>query len=130
MVAAYCDGGICRKGAGHHLCAKLCREPEKPGLNWSLSFPPLSALGPRWTKLIKSAKALPDLQVAMQRIDLEMGRMQALHADVERVLQRFVVPGVLVVEQSRCQGGWGQEHASWHGELVQLHRELSLIPGE
>ena len=60
----------------------------------------LSSLGPHWMPMIKGAKALPELQAALQHIDLEMGRMQALHADLDRVLQRFVVPGgVQVVEQ-------------------------------
>ena len=68
------------------------------------------AMGPHWTAMVARAKALPALQTAMQRIDLEMGRMQALHADLDRVLQRFVVPGgVQAVEHVAAAEEGGDE---------------------
>ncbi len=50
-------------------------------------------LGPGWTRQVAGARTLAALQVVMQQIDVEMGRMQALNADLGAVLERFPVKG-------------------------------------
>ena len=56
-------------------------------------FPDLVAsLDPVWTRMVQNAKTLPALQRAMQTIDIEMGRMQALDADLSAAARRFVIP--------------------------------------
>jgi hypothetical protein len=56
-------------------------------------FPRLTAsLDPVWNKMVQEARSLPALQSAMQSIDVEIGRMQALDRDLSAVASRFVIP--------------------------------------
>ena len=59
----------------------------------------VNVFGSHWRTNIEACKSMPALQRAMQDMDLEMGRMHALHNDLEQVLKKFVVPGSVKVCQ-------------------------------
>jgi len=64
-----------------------------------------ASLDPVWNKLVQEATSLPALQHAMQSIDVEIGRMQALDRDLSAVASRFVIPKGIQIHSVSVGGG-------------------------
>lgn len=52
----------------------------------------VASLNSTWSEMVQNVMSLSELQHAMQSIDVEMGRMQALDQDLTAVSKRFAIP--------------------------------------